>query len=290
MSAASLIQPALRDDTLLADIAVAQRDPAALHVWWLGQSGFLAAWGGVTVLFDPYLSDSLTRKYAGTDKPHVRLSARVIAPERLDFVDVVTSSHNHTDHLDPDTLRPLAQANPGLVMVCPEANRATVRERSGLPDERIVGLDAGGIAKLETRNSKLDVHAVPAAHESLDADPQGRHLFLGFVVRLGPFTIYHSGDTVRYAGLAERLRPFAVDVALLPINGRAPERRVAGNLDGAEAAQLAHDLGARVVVPCHYDLFAFNTASPGGFTAACDALGQPHRVLRLGGRLTLAAR
>lgn len=284
-----MIRPLLQDDALLADRVAARRDPAALHVWWLGQSGFLAAWGGVSVLFDPYLSDSLTKKYAGTDKPHVRLSERVIAPERLGFVDVVTASHSHTDHLDPETLRPLAGANPGLLLVCPEAIRPLARERSGLPDARIVGLDAGEEAPSSKLKAQVRISAVAAAHESLDADPQGRHLYLGFVARLGPFTIYHAGDTVRYADQAERLRPFAVDVALLPINGRAPERRVAGNLDGPEAAQLARDIGARVAVPCHYDLFAFNTASPDAFAAACGALGQPQRVLRLGERLTLNA-
>ena len=55
----------------------------------------------------PYLSDSLTAKYAGTDKPHVRMTERAIDPARLDFIDVVTSSHNHTDHLDHETLWPL---------------------------------------------------------------------------------------------------------------------------------------------------------------------------------------
>ena len=44
---------------------------------------------------------------------------------------------------------------------------------------------------------------------------------------------------------------------------------------------------ARVAVPCHYDMFAFNTADPADFTAACDRLGQPHRVLRLGERMSL---
>ena len=45
------------------------------------------------MLFDPYLSDSLTAKYADTDKPHVRITERVIDPESLDFIDVATSSH-----------------------------------------------------------------------------------------------------------------------------------------------------------------------------------------------------
>ena len=48
------------------------------------------------LLLDPYLSDSLTQKYTATDKPHVCMTARVVAPERLDFIDLVTSSHNHT--------------------------------------------------------------------------------------------------------------------------------------------------------------------------------------------------
>jgi L-ascorbate metabolism protein UlaG (beta-lactamase superfamily) len=85
-----------------------------------------------------------------------------------------------------------------------------------------------------------------------------------------------------------RLRSYAVDLALLPINGRAPERRVAGNLDGIEAAALAHAIGARCVIPCHYEMFEFNTASPVPFAAECARLGQRCAVLRAGERWTLA--
>jgi L-ascorbate metabolism protein UlaG (beta-lactamase superfamily) len=102
------------------------------------------------------------------------------------------------------------------------------------------------------------------------------------VVQAGPWTIYHSGDTVRYPGMAERLRAWPIDVALLPINGSLPERRVAGNLWGREAAQLAHDIGARCVIPCHYEMFAFNTVSPAEFIETCHALGQAHAILRAG--------
>jgi L-ascorbate metabolism protein UlaG (beta-lactamase superfamily) len=54
-----VIEPALSDDAFLADVAGAA--PEVLHVWWLGQSGFLLAWQGSHLLLDPYLSDSLTR-------------------------------------------------------------------------------------------------------------------------------------------------------------------------------------------------------------------------------------
>ena len=275
-----MIRPVLQDDAFLAQVAAPRADAtsARLAVWWLGQSGFLVCYGGECLLFDPYLSDSLTKKYAATDKPHVRMTARVVDPARLDFVSVVTTSHNHTDHLDAETLAPIFAAAPQSKLILPAANVSFVNQRLGAAAQaRFLPLADGERATV----GGFTFEAVPAAHEEL------RPEFAGFVVSVGPFRIYHSGDTVRFPGMAERLRPLAVDLALLPINGRAPARRVAGNLDGGEAAQLAYDIGARCVVPCHYELFEFNTASPAAFVTACARLGQRSTVLRSGERLTL---
>lgn len=282
-----MIEPALRDEAFLADVAAARAGAAGtdrLHLWWLGQSGFLVQWRGRHLLVDPYLSDSLTRKYAATDKPHVRMTARVVAPERLDFVDVVTTSHNHTDHLDADTLGPILGASPAVRLVGPEANRAFVADRLGIAPTAMLGVDDG----LTVEAAGFRITGVAAAHEAVERDERGRCRFLGYVVSVGPWTVYHSGDCVPYDGLAGRVLAGAdgrrVDVALLPINGRAPERRVAGNFDGPEAARLAREIGAAVAVPMHYDMFAFNTAPPDAFVAEAARLGQPCRVLRCGER------
>jgi FG-GAP-like repeat len=56
--------------------------------------------------------DSLTKKYSQTDKPHVRMTALVVDPARLSFADIVASTHNHTDHLDAETLCPILDRNP----------------------------------------------------------------------------------------------------------------------------------------------------------------------------------
>jgi L-ascorbate metabolism protein UlaG (beta-lactamase superfamily) len=274
-----MIRPVLQDDDLLEDIERARIEaPEHLHLWWLGQSGFLVQWQGRHLLLDPYLSDSLTHKYAATDRPHVRMTERVIAPERLTFIDVVTSSHNHTDHLDRDTLVPLMRANPRLELLIPEANREFVVNRLECIADWPVGLNADHQVTL----SRFHFRAVPAAHKELDTDALGQHRCLGYVVQAGAWTIYHSGDTRRYEGMEERLRRQPVDIALLPINGAAPERRVAGNLDGPEAARLAKDIGARLVIPCHYEMFEFNTARPDEFITAARELGQPFCVLRAG--------
>ena len=264
-----MIQPALADDAFLADVRGGE-----FRLWWLGQSGFLVQFQGRHLLIDPYLSDSLTKKYAATDKPHVRMTARVIAPERLDFIDVVTSSHNHTDHLDGETLGPLLRVNPGIKLIIPEANRAFVAERLGIDAARPIGVRGGESVEA----AGFQFTGVPSAHEELSEQ------YMGYVIRFGGWTLYHPGDTVLYAGMAERLRPHGIDVAMLPINGRAPERRVAGNLDGREAAGLAKAMGARMAIPCHYEMFEFNTASPQEFVAEAQRIGQPHRVLRCGER------
>lgn len=275
-----MIKPVRSDQALLDDIRAAADEPGALHLWWLGQSGFLIRWDGVHVLFDPYLSDSLTRKYADTDKPHVRMTELVVDPSWLNFVDVVTSSHNHTDHLDGETLVPLMKVNDDLQLVIPEANRAFVAERLHCDPQWPIGLDDG--ASVEFGSCTLT--GVPAAHETLDRDDEGRLRCLGYILQAGPWTVYHSGDTIRFDGMAERLKPYNVDIAMLPINGSAPERRVAGNLNGPEAAQLAHDIGARIVIPCHYEMFEFNTEPPAAFEAECLRLGQACATLRAGER------
>lgn len=279
-----LIEPLRSDRALLDDIAAA--DPGAgVTLWWLGQSGFLVKSSAGVVLFDPYLSDSLTRKYERTQKPHVRMTRRAVDPALLAGIDVITSSHNHTDHLDADTLLPLFEANPAVEFVIPEANRAFIADRLGCNPAWPRGLSDG----LSLRFGKIEITAIPAAHNEIDRDEHGRCRYLGYVVRCGDISIYHSGDTLRYDGLAELLQPFAVDVALLPINGNRPERRVAGNLFGDEAAQLARDIGARVVVPCHFEMFEFNTEPPDLFAGTCERLGQPYLVLRCGESLTVDA-
>src|SRR5262245_18852429 len=120
-----------KDDAFLADVRHTLRN-GGRKLWWLGQSGFLVVQEGRALVLDPYLTDSLTRKYAATDKPHVRLTERVVDPAALGaigVIDIITSTHNHTDHLDAETLQPLLAANPQARLVLPAANRDFAMER-----------------------------------------------------------------------------------------------------------------------------------------------------------------
>ena len=277
-----MIKAFKKNEALLEDILFYASDKDHVHLWWLGQSGYLIQYKGKRILVDPYLSESLTEKYKDTDKPHTRISERVIDPASLPRIDFITSSHNHTDHLDAATIIPILNNYPDCQLVIPEANRAFVSERLKIDPSLPIGLDAGEVY------SKDDIRflAIPAAHNSLDQNPEGKHIYLGYMIQLGSFTIYHAGDTLLYDGIEKWIQVFSPDLALLPINGNDPTRKVAGNLNAREAVGLSKVCKIPMVIPCHYDLFAFNTVDVNEFIVLAKHEQQPYCILELGGKFS----
>jgi L-ascorbate metabolism protein UlaG (beta-lactamase superfamily) len=276
-----MIEPVRQGDELLAEIDSTRPGAGVLAVWWLGQSGFLIKSRSGALVIDPYLSEHLTRKYEGTGKPHVRMTRAPLRGADLRGVDLVLSSHKHSDHLDPGTMPDLLAGSPGARLALPEA----LVEHAvglGLPVDRIVGLDSSS----KFTRAGFTVRAIPSAHEGLDTDDRGRHLYLGFVIETEGLRLYHSGDSLAYDGLAGQLGTEPFDVLFLPINGRDPARGVAGNMSAGEAVALAAEVRPRYVVPHHYDMFTFNTVPVGAFEAECTRLpeGVVPRVLRCGER------
>jgi len=277
-----LIPAIKKDEALIAEMESYQHDKNNFHLWWLGQSGYLLLWKGKRVLLDPYLSDSLTKKYASTNKPHIRMSERVVDPSFLKNISIVTSSHNHTDHLDGETLIPLIKNNPGIKFIIPEANRAFVSERAQIENDFPIGLNDGESILVD----EFTFYGVPAKHNEIERDENGRCKFMGYIIGFGKWKIYHSGDTLWFDEMVELLKPFKVDVALLPINGNEPSRGVAGNLDVKEAAALGKSIEAKLVIPCHYDMFTFNTADPKDFATEAEKMNQAYCILKPGEHFT----
>jgi L-ascorbate 6-phosphate lactonase len=239
--------------------------PAPQHgveVTWLGQSSFVLRAEGAALLVDPFLSPRDDRLVRPPDRP-----------EAFAGVDAVLVTHEHYDHLDPDACRALANASSAARFTAPRPITDQLTDL-GIGLERIVAMQPGDRAEVATSA----VTAVPACHgiHVSDAYTLGRELsggdvrFLGYVIDIGGVRVYHAGDTIDFDGLADELRGLDVDVALLPINGRTPEREaqdIVGNLGPEDAVELAVRAGARVVVPTHYDMFAGNLGDVGRFTA-----------------------
>ncbi|MGL6269408.1 MAG: MBL fold metallo-hydrolase, partial [Chitinophagaceae bacterium] len=92
-------------------------------------------------------------------------------------------------------------------------------------------------------------------------------------------------DTLDYDGLAGKILPFTPVLALLPINGNDPAREVAGNLNIDESIELAKAIGAKWLIPCHYDMFTFNTADVNKFAGKASEKAQAFCILDIGGKI-----
>jgi L-ascorbate metabolism protein UlaG (beta-lactamase superfamily) len=278
----NLIPALIKNEELICEMDSLLTDESRFHLWWLGQSGFLLQWKWKRILMDPYLSDSLTKKYLTTNKPHTRMSELVVRPELLRNISVVTSSHNHTDHLDAETLIPVLYNNPGITFIIPEASREFVAERVKCEKDFPVGLND----KQSVTIDEFTFHGIPAKHNEIERDENGNCRYMGYVIEFGKYRIYHSGDTLWFDGMVDLLKPYKVNVAILPVNGNRPEREVAGNLNCKEAAELGKATGAARVIPCHYDMFTFNTADVNEFVAEAEKINQPYKVLKGGGHFS----
>ena len=219
-------------------------------VVYLGGAGFSLSAGGHTLLCDPYLSDSVDR---ALKKPEwTRLYAPPFSPQELSFVDAVCVSHDHLDHADPDTIAPMSAARRGIKFVCGRSIAEKVREYGA---ENVVPLSCGVRYVLDG----VTVTAIPAAHEQVKLDSHGDPEACGFIFDFGGVRVYHSGDSLVYRSLPERVAN--VDVMLLPVNGNGFFRRaddIVGNMDAYDAARLAALCRTRLLVPMHFDLYRGN--------------------------------
>jgi L-ascorbate 6-phosphate lactonase len=168
-------------------------------------------------------------------------------------------THDHLDHLDEGFLPTLKQASPEVQIVVP----APIAAQAG--GGRVVAVEPGQDVSL---TSDVSVRVVPAWHADDPAKgyATGGGRFVGYVVTTPAATLYHSGDTLVTEELIEQLRDSQIDVAFLPINGRdafREARGIAGNMSFREAVELAIRIGARILVPIHWDMFRGNTEWPG---------------------------
>ena len=229
-----------------------------MKLTWLGQGGFLLESGACRVAVDPYLSDALAAK--GLE----RMSPPPYAPQAL-AAGLVVCTHDHDDHLDPQTVMPIALARPDCRFASPPAVVAHLI-RLGVAQGRCDALAAGG--RLD--HGCFSIAATAARHEG-DA--------IGVVAEAEGLRVYISGDTLFFDELARDVRRSAggvMDLAAVCINGRW------GNMTWQEAAMLVGDLRPRLAIPMHYGMFATNTADPGPFLAAVREMGISAAAMEVG--------
>ncbi|MCR5324106.1 MAG: MBL fold metallo-hydrolase [Lachnospiraceae bacterium] len=227
---------------------------------WLGQMGFIIETDKMKLCIDYYASFDELRQ---TPPP--------IIAEELKDVDVFLGTHDHLDHIDHVAWKVWAKTNPNAKFVFPRAHMDRIIEDS-VDVQNAVGLNDGESVTF----GDVTIHAIAAAHEFLDRDPDtGLYPYLQYVIEEDGVRIHHAGDTVRYEGMMPKLRAFGnIDVEILPINGRDAKRyrnNCIGNMTFQEAADLAGEVEPRAVIPGHWDMFADNSGDPYAFADYIDA-------------------
>lgn len=235
---------------------------------YLGQEGFLLSSGGKHLAVDLYLSDYVDRNCCQYVQWQ-RLYPAPVDAATLDFLDVVLCTHAHFDHADPDTLSVLAR-NPQTIFIIP-ALEVSVLTAAGVKAENIFP----AIAFEKISVAGFEIIPIPAAHETLSPDEKGNYSAVSYIIRAGGKTFFHGGDLCMYDGLVDTLKPYCLDVAFLPVNGRDYFRNrndIIGNLNCREAVLLAKETGADMLVPMHHDLYAVNRVRTAHFVDAVEEL------------------
>ena len=229
------------------------------QITWLGQMGFKVRMGNTTVMIDYFASNTPERRYAPP-----------IPAEAVTGIDGFAGTHDHLDHIDHEAWKIWAKCCPSAMFIFPAVHGESV-SADGISESRQLALDAGKSVCL----GDITIHAIPAAHEFLAPDEQGRYPCLQYILEGDGVRIYHAGDTLRYEGMLPKLQAFGhIDAALLPINGRDAtryRRDCIGNMTFQESVDLAGELRPGLAVPGHWDMFADNPGDPAAFADYLDA-------------------
>jgi len=235
--------------------------PGSLAIFWLAQAGFVYKSPGGTIMYvDAYLSDCVHRMLSDVLYGFKRIMP---PPLELDEVeaDVVVSTHSHPDHFDYDAIPVLAH-NPRIRFVGAPDCQAEYH-KVGLPADRYTIIHEGETLTF----GDVSLTGVFADHGELAPDA------LGVLVQCGDIKVWQVADTAYRPDKWQDLFSLGIDVIMPPINGAY------GNLDGVEAARLAHDAHAKIAIPCHFWMFAEHNGNPAQFLDACKELApevKPH--------------
>jgi L-ascorbate metabolism protein UlaG (beta-lactamase superfamily) len=191
-----------------------------MEVRFLGHACFELSDGDTTVLIDPFL----------TGNPKAAISAEDAA------ATTILLTHGHGDHIG-DTVS-IAKRTGAPVVAIVELAGELAAEGVDVRDPNL-----GGTVKFEWGSVKL----VPAWHTS--TTPKGTvNTPAGLVIHFGDTVVYHLGDTCVFSDLALVGKRTPIDIALMCIGGHYTMDRA----DGVDAAEL---IGAKTVIPCHYNTF-----------------------------------
>jgi len=210
-----------------------------MRINFIGHATFELVAGEARVLIDPFLAPN---------NPAAGVSADDVEPTH------VLLTHGHRDHV-ADAVAVAKRTGAECVALTELAGWL-----AGQGVERTHDPNLGGTVGFDWGSVKL----VPAWHTNTTPDGTTISNPAGLIVEIGGRTIYHLGDTCLFGDLKLIGDRHSPDVALVPIGGHF-------TMDADDAAYACGLIGAKRVIPCHYDTFPLIAADADAFKAAVEA-------------------
>lgn len=232
-----------------------------MKITWLTQGAFLFESGGTRLVVDPYMSDFLELNHKLTRLTPFPLTKQELRPDWL------FCTHNHLDHLDPQTVEELGRMYPACRFAGPQSCYDHFQK---------LGIEAARctLAQIGTPLAcgAFNLLPVPAFH----SDPCA----VGVIIEAEGKRIYLSGDS-NYAPELVSDATRGCDAVFLCVNGKL------GNMSLEDAVRVVEAIRPRAALPMHYGLFAENTVDPAPFVKQCIERGVQSFLMQSGKEFVL---
>jgi L-ascorbate 6-phosphate lactonase len=237
----------------------------AFTIWALGGPSTIIQTPETTVYLDLFTGPS-------PETTLHKATVDIVDPAAIRRVDATLSTHHDPDHCHQPSLTPIHN-NTDALLIGPRSCTKLFREW-GFDPNRMVELGAHQAFQFKD----LRIWAMPC-NDYFDPDA------VSYVFQSGGVTLFDGGDTLYYSGYIEVGRQFDIDVALLNF-ARNPPGEIY-YMNHAHVARTAQELGARILIPKHFDLWEEFLDDPAPLVEMLEPAGISVEILAQGAHFSI---